>query len=185
MRPDPQQQELSQQAEQMYAVLSELLRRYQFRDREQVCCHGLSISQCYTLELLADGAPQTMTALASQVCRKLSSMTRVVDALVASGFVERIIDPRDRRVCCVRITPAGSKVVSDIQADVIHEYARVLHGVPAASRAAVIDALTHLLDAFKCRHCGEATGAPQDDSCCGEPNLKQRRRTKPARPRSR
>ena len=25
---------------------------YQFRDRDQICCHGISISQCYALEFL-------------------------------------------------------------------------------------------------------------------------------------
>ncbi len=142
---------LTRQAARFYAVFVELIRRYQFRDRDQVCCHGLSISQCYTLEALAQRESMTMSELAEHLCLKLSTMTRVVDHLVSSGLATRLDDPNDRRVCCVQITGAGRAIVARVQAEIVAEYEAVLKGVPVGSREAVIDALSHLLSAFKQR----------------------------------
>jgi len=43
---------LQQQTDRFYGAFAELVRAYQFRDRESVCCHGLSVVQCYALEAL-------------------------------------------------------------------------------------------------------------------------------------
>jgi MarR family transcriptional regulator, 2-MHQ and catechol-resistance regulon repressor len=139
------------QAERMYAVFAELVRRYQYRDRDQVCCHGLSVSQCHTLELLAEGGPRTMGALAAELCLQVSTATRVVNPLVSRGLAARRADPKDRRVCRVQITAAGRTLVARIQAEIVTEYETVLQGVPAPSREAVIVALSRLLAAFKQR----------------------------------
>jgi hypothetical protein len=37
-------------AETFHAALSELVRVYQFRDRDRICCHDVSVTQCYALE---------------------------------------------------------------------------------------------------------------------------------------
>ena len=169
---------LSRQADRIYAVLSELVRRYQFRDRDQICCHGLSVSQCYTLELLADGQPRPMRALANESCLKVSSATRVVDQLVSRELVERVDDPNDRRVCRVRIKASGRTLVSRVRAEIVGEYKAVLKTVPVESREAVIDALTHLLTGFKNRQCSVAgkseIGEPNVDR--NTPNNRRRRR---------
>lgn len=146
----------TRQAQRMYGVFAELLRRYQFRDRDQICCHGLSVSQCYALELLADGGPRTMSDLASEICLKISTATRVLDHLVASGLAARFDDPNDRRVCRVEITKAGRNLVARVRREIVAEYEAVLKVVPAASREDVIDALSHLLTAFKQRQCAAA-----------------------------
>jgi DNA-binding MarR family transcriptional regulator len=139
------------QVERLYAVFVELVRRYQFRDRDQVCCHGLSISQSYTLEALAKHESMTMGELAGHLCLKLSTMTRVVDHLAETGLAARAADSKDRRICRVAITKPGRALVSRVRAELVAEYADVLRAVPAESREAVIDAMSYLLAAFKGR----------------------------------
>jgi MarR family transcriptional regulator, 2-MHQ and catechol-resistance regulon repressor len=176
---------LTRQARQMYAVFVELVRRYQFRDRDQVCCHGLSVSQCYTLELLAEGGPRTMGALAAEICLKVSTATRVVDQLVSRGLAARQDDPHDRRVCRVQITEAGRTLVARVQAEIVAEYEAVLARVPAGSREAVIEALSRLLEAFQERQRRQAGGCKAKRGASGETRQRSRRdarvrRTKPA-----
>jgi MarR family transcriptional regulator, 2-MHQ and catechol-resistance regulon repressor len=174
---------LKRQAERMYAVFAELVRRYQFRDRDQVCFHGLSVSQCYTLELLADAGPRTMGALAAEICLKVSTATRVVDPLIWRGLATRREDPNDRRVCRVRITRAGRAVVARVRAKIIAEYQAVLKTVPAASRPAVIAALSHMLSAFKRRQCC-VTDRPGDKAATDgqRRRVRRQRRHRPASP---
>jgi hypothetical protein len=65
--------------------------------------------------------------------------------------VIRLDDPNDRRVCRVQITKAGQTLVDRVRAEIVAEYEAVLRAVPPESREAVIDALSHLLAAFKQR----------------------------------
>lgn len=158
--------ELQDQAQRLYAAFSDLLRRYQFRDREQICCHGLSVSQCYTLEALDQRGPLTMGELAGHLCLKISSMTRVVDALVEEGWVRRVDDPEDRRVCRVQLSAKGRTLLTKVKGGLIGEYEDILRNVPPASREAVIKAVSDLLAAFEKRSCENA-----DQSCCPQGSL--------------
>ena len=144
---------LPKQAQRLYDIFSELIRRYQFRDRDQICCYGLSVSQCYTLDALAGAGSLTMGELAEKLCLKISSATRVVDPMVERGWVRRGSDPGDRRVCRVQATAKGRQLVARVRADLIREHERVLRNVPPESREAVIAAMTDLLAALDARKC--------------------------------
>jgi DNA-binding MarR family transcriptional regulator len=152
---------VTRQAERLYDAFSELLRRYQFRDRDQICCHGLSVSQCYTLDALAPVDSLTMGELAERLCLKISSATRVVDPMVERGWVRRVCDPDDRRVCRVQATARGRALVGRVRADLVREHENVLRNVPAESREAVIQAMTDLLAAFEQRRCCATDKCPR------------------------
>ena len=142
---------LSRQAQRLYQTFAELIRGYQFRDREGICCHGQSVSQCYTLAALAAQGPATMGELAGRLFLEVSSMTRIVDHLVANKLAKRSEDPMDRRVCRVQITRQGRALASRIRGELIKEHELMLREIPAESREAVISAMSHLLSAFKQR----------------------------------
>ncbi|MHC4217352.1 MAG: MarR family winged helix-turn-helix transcriptional regulator [Planctomycetota bacterium] len=139
------------QAQRFYEVFAELVRGYQFRDREGICCHGLSVSQCYTLETLQAQGPATMSELAGRMFLEVSSMTRIVDHLVTNGLARRSADPHDRRVCRVQITPKGRSRTTRIRAELVKEHELMLREIPAESREAVISAMSHPLTTFKQR----------------------------------
>jgi len=140
---------LTSQAEKLFSIFSELVRRYQFRDREEICCHGLSVSQCYTLEYLLGNEPMTMGELAGILHLEISTMTRVIDNLVSSKLVSRSADPKDRRLCRVKITAKGETLISKVRADLIEQHAQILKKISPDSRKDVISALSELLEAFK------------------------------------
>jgi DNA-binding MarR family transcriptional regulator len=142
---------LARQAEQFHRVFAELVRAYQFRDREGVTCHGLSVSQCYALETLEREGPMAMNRLAGQLYLDVSTMTRIVDFLVAEGLAGRVEDAKDRRIRRVKITRKSRLLLSKIHADLIAEYQEVLRAVPVGSRDAVVDTVSRLLTAFRSR----------------------------------
>lgn len=146
---------LERQAERFYTVFADLVRSYQFRDRDRICCHGVSISQCYALETLHQSGPASMGELARTLFLEPSTATRMVDQLVAKGLVDRVEDAADRRVCRVKISAAGREVASRIRKELIGEHRAVLGEVPEESREAVIEAVSRLLAAFQSRR-GEA-----------------------------
>jgi DNA-binding MarR family transcriptional regulator len=137
-------QQLAQQAQQLHQALGHLVKQYQLRDRNDICCYGISVSQCYTLETLGEHGMSTMQALAKQLHLAVSTVTRLIDNLVDKGLVERRIGTRDRRVCQVQLTPRGVELLQQIQAELIGREQAVLQRIPAASRDHVIWALEEL-----------------------------------------
>lgn len=135
---------LAEQAQQLHQALEHLVKQYQLRDRNDICCYGISVSQCYALETLAEHGMSTMQALAKHLHLAVSTVTRVVDSLVAKGLVERHMNTRDRRVCQVALTPRGLALVKQIQDELVAREQAVLQRIPAASRDHVIWALEEL-----------------------------------------
>ena len=58
---------LPAQAKRLHQALTHLVQKYQFRDRNDICCYGISVSQCHTLEALGEHGTQTMHALAEHL----------------------------------------------------------------------------------------------------------------------
>ena len=118
-------------AERLHRLTKELIRRYQFRDWNQICCYGISISQCHILDVLAEEGDPTMQQLAKRMFKSVSTMTRVVAQLVRRGYVKRHQDPEDRRIVHVSITPQGKAIVAAINRDLIETQKAILEAIPS------------------------------------------------------
>jgi MarR family 2-MHQ and catechol resistance regulon transcriptional repressor len=153
----PQKTALDAQAERLGEAVGDLIRAYQFRDRNEICCHGVSVSQCYALEALHRKGPLTMGRLSDYLYLDVSTVTRVVDQLKAEGYVERVQDPDDRRVVRAEITRGGRAVVRKIRGSLAADYRNVIESIPADSRDAVVGAVEQLHTAFLTR-----------SSCCAD-----------------
>ena len=75
------------EATRLYAALSDLVRVYQFRDRDRICCYDISVTQCYALEALAHAGPRTLNELAAELYLDKSTASRVVTTLERKGYV--------------------------------------------------------------------------------------------------
>ena len=102
---------LDAQAAELDSLLTALIKRYQFRNRNRICCEDITVSQCYVLKALGEHGALPMTRLAEVMCLGISSLTRVVDQLEAKGYVSRRRLPADRRVFFVEMTVAGNAVL--------------------------------------------------------------------------
>lgn len=143
---------LDDQATQLHKAVTALVQRYQCRDRNDICCYGITPSQCYTLNALHEHGTLTMQALADILHLAISTVTRVVDQLVTKHYVARHSAPHDRRVCHVSLTDEGQRCVSTIQAGLIAREQAILERIPAVSRDHVIwaiEALTQAVDDWR------------------------------------
>src|SRR5688572_24213241 len=100
-------------------AVSDLVRIYQFRDRDRICCYDISVTQCYALEALVERGALRSSALSEVLMLDRSTTTRVIDALVRKGYVVRSVDVEDRRAVSLRATAAGQRLLSRIQAGLI------------------------------------------------------------------
>ena len=143
-------------AERLHRLTKELIRRYQFRDWNQICCYGISISQSHILDVLAEEGDLTMQRLAKRMFKSVSTMTRVVAQLVRRGYVKRRQDPEDRRAVWISITPQGKAIVAAVNRDLVETQKAILRDLPAGEWAGAFK----LLEAL-------ARGARRwQESCC-------------------
>ena len=71
----------------LYSALNDLVRLYQFRDRNMICCHDISVTQCYALQSLTRGGAMMLNALASDLMLDKSTASRVDVKRAAIGVV--------------------------------------------------------------------------------------------------
>jgi len=69
----------------------------------------ITLAQLHCLHTIDDLGSPTMTDVARHMRLQPSTVTAVVDALVACGTVERLEDPADRRIVRVRLTALGRR----------------------------------------------------------------------------
>lgn len=153
---------LRSDAEALHAAVSDLVRLYQFRDRDRICCHDISVTQCHALEVLVERGPSRSQALAAALRLDKSTTTRVVDALVRKGYVERRPDPEDARAVTLTATAAGRQLYGLINEDLIDQQALMIRDLDPGVRQAATELISRLARAARDRFDGGGTG-----SVCG------------------
>lgn len=133
----------------LFQALSDLARRYQFRNRDEVCCYGLTVSQCYALQSLHSSSILTGSELASNLGLDLSSTSRLLDQLVRKRLITRRKRPADLRIRELELTAAGIRLMDRIEADMTKVLADALTDFPPEVQQALPAALRRLTQALQ------------------------------------
>lgn len=152
------------EATRLYAALSDLVRVYQFRDRDRICCHDISVTQCYALEALAHAGPRTLNELAAELYLDKSTASRVVTTLERKGYVVRQRHPRDGRSILLDLTASGRRLHTRIERDLVEETRQLLEEFEPAVRQAAPSLLSRLARAAERR---SGCAPTSRGSCCG------------------
>jgi MarR family transcriptional regulator, 2-MHQ and catechol-resistance regulon repressor len=140
-------------AAKLYWALQELVRTYQFRDKDRICGYGLTVNECYALECLVRSGPMMLNDLARLLYSDKSTVSRVVASLEAKGHSRRVTDAVDGRAIRLSATAAGEKLHKQIMRAIVAEQNRILCDLPAAVRRGLPVALTKLAESAAAR-CG-------------------------------
>jgi DNA-binding MarR family transcriptional regulator len=105
---------------------------------------GISPSQVSALATLDRSGPLSLGDLAAAEQITPSTLTRIVAALEADGFIARTSDPADRRVARVAVTPAGAALLTAGRARGTGHLAQRLAALDPADVAALSAALPAL-----------------------------------------
>lgn len=130
-------------------LVSQLVRNLKLLDRDQKTCCGVTMPQCYTIEILAQLGSASMHELSRQMGVAESTMTRIIDILVRDRVVARKSNPEDRRKVCVELTKRGKEMSKELRACADNYSTKILERVPAEKRQDVMRALRLLTDAIE------------------------------------
>lgn len=153
--------ELRRHGEAFHDALSDFVRAYLVRERDHICCHDISLTQCYTLDALIRRGPSTLNALATELRLDKSTASRVVSTLQRKGYVGRASHPGDGRAVLLDVTSAGRRLCERIRADRVAERTELLASFPPEVRAGIADAMRRLADATRRRMSCAVSPAPR------------------------
>jgi DNA-binding MarR family transcriptional regulator len=152
--------DLERDASDLLHAVTDLVRVYQFRDRNRICCHDVSVSQCYALQSIARRESPTLNELAAALYLDKSTASRVVDGLERKGYVRRTAHPEDGRSVCLEATAKGRQLLARIENDLLAEQKKLLADFPADVRRATVDLVSRLARVTASRVAGSCgTGA--------------------------
>ncbi|ANJ55350.1 MarR family winged helix-turn-helix transcriptional regulator [Pseudomonas silesiensis] len=151
--------QLTQDSEELYEALNQLVRVHQFRDRDRICCYDVSVTQCYAVETLVKRGALRLQVLAEEMFLDKSTASRVIDTLERKGYVSRVEDDEDRRAVRIQATDAGRELYEKIRAGLIAEERAMIENLSAEARQGALSLLRQITRATEIR-CGLAS------ECC-------------------
>lgn len=117
-------------------------------ESEMTCC-GVTLAQCHAVVEIGRAESLSLVELSNLLNLDNSTISRTVNNLVNKGFVERQLDPDDRRYVTIYLTGDGRKVYNQIEKNMAEEYSRVYNSIPLEKRQQVIESLQILIRAWK------------------------------------
>ena len=135
----------------MHEALSDFVRAYLVGERDRICCHDISVTQCYALAALLRRGPSTLKTLAADLGLDKSTASRVVTTLQRKRYVGRVAHPVDARAVLLDVTPAGRRLHDRIRDDRIGELTRVLASFPPDVSDGVGEVMRRLANATRAR----------------------------------
>ncbi len=163
--PDPELEVLTAQ---LHSVFSELKRIYQFRDRDQICCYDISVTQCWALDALVRHGSLMLNQLAAELYLDKSTASRVVNALERKGYVQRARHSGDGRAIALSATPEGVRLQEKIEREILKQEQGLLEEFDPEVRQSMIRLLGRLTEVAAIEAAGRCCelGRSPASECC-------------------
>lgn len=121
-----------------------------FKDFDaQVRAAGLSSVEWRVLATLHDGPALTISQLAREVLSKQPTLTRIVQRMVAQGWVRLQADAQDQRRTLVAATAAGRRKVAPLVAAALAHERQLLGALGRSEKAALRRLIERLAPAHR------------------------------------
>jgi DNA-binding MarR family transcriptional regulator len=131
--------------------IRQLVRALRLFDREAQTQHGISAAQVFVLHALQEEEGLSLSDLAERTATDQSSVSTVVQKLVAIGYVSRTPRPTDRRQMELRLTPKGRAIVRKTPPPAQQKILAAIDAMPARDRKALAELLETFVEGFGVR----------------------------------
>jgi DNA-binding MarR family transcriptional regulator len=152
----PADTEQRQDANEVVAALSRLLKGIDDYSKYMQAHYGVSGPQLWVLWELKDNGPVRIGQVARRMYLHPSTLTAIADRLEERGLIARSRDKQDHRVVHLTITDEGRRLAKSCPEPVRYRFTQVLTALPTSDLAALERALTSLCSVLN----GSAPDAP-------------------------
>lgn len=106
---------------------------------------GVTARQFAALNMIAETADIDQVRLSQLIAMDKTTIVKVIDRLVEKGLITRTRSPVDRRANVLNVTPAGRKVLKDIQPLLDRSDARILAPLGVSDQRKFMELLSQLV----------------------------------------
>jgi len=148
-------------------VLRRFEREINIHLRDKGCCSGITMSQCHVLLTISEEEGTTTVNLSKELAIDKSNLSRIIDALVKLGYVERLASKKDRRYSKINITSKGKSKSVEINKSANAHYKKVFENIPEWKHKEIVENLTMLTLAFNAEENMLLKKEEEGETCCG------------------
>ncbi|MEC7771671.1 MAG: MarR family transcriptional regulator [Bacteroidota bacterium] len=89
----------------------------------------ITVDQKLVLQYLNDRPELSQNEIAELVFKDNASLTRMIDLMVRKGFLDRSINPKDRRRFHIELTPKGKEILEKLAPVIAENRKRAFAGI--------------------------------------------------------
>lgn len=112
------------------------------------CCN-ITMAQCHALVEIGRSKNISLNELSQLLDLESSTMSRTVQNLVKYGYVQREIDPMDRRYVTISLTEEGKALFKKIEDDRNLYFEKVYDNISRNKQQQVLESIQILIDAIE------------------------------------
>lgn len=93
--------------------------------------HGfkITIDQWLVIKCILENPTITQHELSELVFKDNASVTRIIDLLIKANYLEKEINPDDRRKFMLQVTKSGEEIIKNVQEIVLQNRNKALKGI--------------------------------------------------------
>lgn len=122
-------------------------------EKTQLMCCGATIGQCHAIMEIGLAGEISLIDLANVLNLDKSTMSRTVNNLVADHWVDRVIDPNNRRYVKLMLSNKGQVLNEQISAVLNAYFGKIMNDIPENKREQVTESLELLIYALNKSNC--------------------------------
>ena len=107
------------------------IRLYRMYAQKKLREHGfkITIDQWLVIKCILENPTITQHELSELVFKDNASVTRIIDLLVKAKYLEKTINPDDRRKFILKVTKEGEEIIGTVQEIVLQNRSKALKGI--------------------------------------------------------
>ncbi len=136
-------------AERLANLTFSLLANCQEKEIRLAEVHGLTQAEFRCLRLFGTDENLNNKQIAERMKLSPSRLTRIIDGLVIKEYINREIDPNDRRNMRVTLSRKGKQLVRQLNRAYVDIHNEILEDIDVSQHEPLITAMDHLLTALE------------------------------------
>lgn len=107
------------------------IRLYRMYAQKKLREHGfkITIDQWLVIKCILENPSITQHELSELVFKDNASVTRIIDLLIKANYLEKEINPDDRRKFILHVTKEGEEIIKNVQEIVLQNRNKALKGI--------------------------------------------------------
>lgn len=100
-----------------FYLLDKAIRTYRVYSQKKLRENGfkITVDQWLVIKVLMENPGISQQLIAEKAFKDNASITRIIELLVKSKYLDRKVNPKDRRTSILKVTPAGEDIINKVQ----------------------------------------------------------------------